>query len=430
MPYQLKPWLPVLRLAGPAGDVLAVAGLLGLVAMAALGTRLPWVERRMGLDRVYRVHRLLGMAIPPALILHALLRTVAFSLKHANKSPWSFLFYFGTGNPALLLGHIALYLLILLVPIAIWGRHRLSFWLWKNTHLVLYAAVAVAFSHAWLEGTKGPPDIWSMLFYGAIGACLLSLFVYRLVTRLGLSGRAVWRVHEVMKETADTATLVLERPEGAGPFSKRRAGQFAIIRVMGERGWSEPHPFTISAPPHSDKLHFTIKAAGRFTSAVPGLKRGVQVLCEGPYGVFSPDFEKERDLVFISGGVGITPFLSILRHAAHARVQSRIVLFSCNRTFSDVIAREELSVAAKELSLRVVHVLGKMPEAGAPEGDGRVFYESGRLNAGILSKHCEAKAGASFYLCGPPPMQTAVLRLLKDTFGVPPVKVRRELFFF
>lgn len=423
------PAFSVSRFADQVGNLLALAGLAGFVAMIALGTRFPWVERLFGLDRVYRIHKVLGIVVLSMFIGHAILRTLAFSIQHSQGWDWSFLFYFSTKDTTLLLGHIALYILIIVVPIAIWGRHRISFWLWKYSHLLVYPAVAIGITHAWLEQGKRFASLSNLMLFVPVAGVLAFLSVYRLMTRLRIGRQSTWQVAELIRETGDTTTLVLARPEGPGPFANRRAGQFAIIRVRNGRRWSEPHPFTISAPPHSDTLHFTIKAAGRFTSAIPSLAPGTQVLCEGPYGIFSIDFQKEKDIVMISGGVGITPFLSSIRHATRISAGSRIVLFCCNRGYDDIIARDELSSAAGLLQLKVVHVLSKVPGGGLPAGGGGVVFEGGHINGEIIARHVRS-AEASFYLCGPPPMQEAVLRALKDKLGVSPSRVRRELFFY
>ena len=421
--------LSPLRFTGSLANLLGLCGLLGFVLMVALGTRFHWIERFLGLDRVYRIHKILGVAVLFMLVGHALLRTLFFSMSHGGKWEWSFLFYFSTNNVPLLIGHLAVYLLVLIVPLAIFGRHRISYWLWKNSHFLVYPAVALGFVHAWLEQGKRFASPSNLLFFLPIGAILIFLSAYRMMAAYRLKRRATWKVAEVVRETNDTSTLVLERPEGPGPFASRKAGQFAIIRVHDGKKWSQPHPFTISAPPHSDKLHFTIKAAGKFTSAVPSLAPGTKVLCEGPYGIFSMNFEKENEIVMISGGVGITPFLSSIRHALKISAESRLVLFCCNKTYDDIIAREELHAASQKLNLTIVHVLSKVRKEDLPEGDEKTHFENGYFSSALASKYVLGLE-ASFYLCGPPPMQIGVLKALKESFGVPPWKVRRELFFY
>ena len=421
--------LSPIDLAGSLADLLGFCGLLGFVLMVALGTRFHWIERFLGLDRVYRIHKILGVAVLFTLICHALLRTLVFSMLHGGKWAWSFLFYFSARDSALLIGHLALYTLLLVVPLAIFGRHRISYWLWKNSHYLVYPVVALGFVHAWLEQKNRFASPSNLALFIPAGGILIFLSVYRLMAAYRLKRRATWMVADVVRETNDTSTLVLERPQGPGPFEHRKAGQFAIIRVHDGRKWSQPHPFTISAPPHSDKLHFTIKAAGKFTSAIPDLKSGTKVLCEGPYGIFSMDFEKEDEIVMISGGVGITPFLSSIKHAVKVSAKSRFVLFCCNKTYDDIIAREELHSATNKIDLTIVHVLSKVRSGDLPKEESNIRFESGYLTGRIVSKYL-SNPNASFYLCGPPPMQAGVFKALKESLGIPSWRVRRELFFY
>ncbi|HOJ15024.1 MAG TPA: hypothetical protein PLT69_11065, partial [Deltaproteobacteria bacterium] len=72
-------------------------------------------------------------------------------------------------------------------------------------------------------------------------------------------GEVIWRVSRIQPENHDVTSMFLEGKDAK--FAARRAGQYAVIRVMRPEGWSEPHPFTISCAPEADYLQFTIKAA-------------------------------------------------------------------------------------------------------------------------------------------------------------------------
>ncbi len=425
------PWRsPTLgALAGSVGDLLALLGLIGLGAMVTTGTRFPWVERTFGLDRVYRFHQPLGVAVFSTFVAHALLRTLRISLQHGGGWEWSFLFYAGTADPALLLGHVALYALILLISLAALGRRRIPFRPWKSMHLIVYGVVALAFAHAWLKGSAELMQAPNLAVFAVLAAVVLVACAYRLHYSIGRDRRRTWRVDHLVTETHDTTTLVVSRREGPGPFARRRAGQFAIIRVRRGNRWSEPHPFTISAPPGTEELQFTIKAGGRFTSAIPSLAPGTPVLCEGPYGVFTLEPDRETEIVMISGGVGVTPFLSHIRHARRIAPGARIVLLCANKSPADIIARDELAAVAAATELRVVHILSQTEPDALPEGAPGVTFESGRVSEDLMARHVPS-ADASFYFCGPPPMQSAVLHGLEQRHGVRPSRVHRELFFY
>lgn len=186
---------------------------------------------------------------------------------------------------------------------------------------------------------------------------------------------------------ATTRTLFLEGSDEK--FLGRKAGQYASIRIMRPDGWSEPHPFTISCAPEDAQLRFTIKKIGKFTSAVPDLMPGTPVKCAGPLGVFCTDIDARPSIVMIAGGVGITPFLSVLRHFRNIGAGNEVKLFWSNKTIEDVICSDEISEMTKALRLRVIHNLSRDEDVKRHRRDSfpEVFYEPGRLGADVLGRH-------------------------------------------
>ncbi|NNM67015.1 MAG: hypothetical protein HKM06_03260 [Spirochaetales bacterium] len=416
--------LPLDGWAGHVGDLFALLGMVGLVMMVGLGTRFPLVERAFGLDRVYRFHKVLGAGVLTIFLAHALLRTVVFSQQHGEA--WAFFWGFAGKNWALAWGHWAFFGLIFVALTAILGRRKLSFWIWKNIHLLVYPAVLLGFVHAAVLGKKEWGHFPNLAVYLVLAVLLLGFLLVRVWNYFILARKSIWLVDQVSPASRGSTVLRLRSPHGSGTFARRRAGQFAILRVRQGKGWSAPHPFTISSPPHSEYLEFTIKSQGRFTSSVAQWKHGTQVLCEGPFGVFDVDPESPSRLVMISAGVGITPFLSILRWAAHQGLSKSFVLFSANRTHEDLIAAEELAELTEKLDLKVVHLLSR-PERPLESRRAAVLFLRGRLEAALMKEHAEFQ-NAEVLLCGPVSLQKVLVPELKRLLGVK--TVRREVFFF
>jgi predicted ferric reductase len=236
----------------------------------------------------------------------------------------------------------------------------------------------------------------------------------------------IWKVLKTEPESHDTTSLYLEGHEER--LKRRRAGQWASIRVMGEDGWSEPHPFTISCAPEDEVLQFTIKRAGVFTSSILELKPGTPVRVEGPFGVFCRDIEKKREIAMIAGGVGITPFLSVLRRSRNIRAKNKMSLFWTNKTIEDVFVADELKEMTGDLNLKIVHTLSREKEvekyfqAEYPS----VLYVPGYATREVLQKHLHLP-DTSFYLCGPPKMQEFILGEL-EACGIDPKSVEKENF--
>ncbi|MGC9325329.1 MAG: FAD/NAD-binding family oxidoreductase [Desulfomonilia bacterium] len=238
----------------------------------------------------------------------------------------------------------------------------------------------------------------------------------------------VWKVLKVVPENHDVNSLYIDGSNGK--FSERRAGQFLSIRIPLDSGWSEPHPFTISCAPEDPYLRLTIKKIGAFTSSIPELKPGTEVKLAGPLGGFCKDIESNSNIVMIAGGVGITPFLSVLLHFHHANLHNDVKLFWSNKTRDDMFAVGDLNEMSKDLSLTVIHVLSREDSVAGyyDENFPDVVFESGRLTRDILKKY-GIRDTDSVYICGPPPMQEFELTEL-SSLGIDPSRVERENFIW
>lgn len=236
-------------------------------------------------------------------------------------------------------------------------------------------------------------------------------------------------VVRIAPENHDTTSIVFAGP-GMERFKGRKAGQFAAIRVFRDGAWSDPHPFTLSSSPGDDALRMTIKKSGAFTSMIPDLEPGTPIQCAGPFGKFCSDIDERSHVVMIAGGVGITPFLSVLRYFKETSAANEVLLFWSNKTLDDAFAAAELAELAASLHLRVVHVLTRVQPEDMPgsSGAGEVSYESGRLDCAMVGRHLKW-SDASFYICGPPPMQEAVLSVL-DECGIDKNFIQKEAFVF
>lgn len=237
------------------------------------------------------------------------------------------------------------------------------------------------------------------------------------------------RIVKKIQENQDITSLFIE---GYGEsFRARRAGQFLTLRIMQDGRWSAPHPFTISGAPEDPQLRVTIKRLGEFTSMISGLKAGEPVIVSGPYGMFCKDIDAHKDIVMIAGGVGVTPFLSVLRHLRNIRADNRVLLLWSNKNLRDAFSVDELNRMTREMPLRVVHNLSREEEgsdlSGYTDKDyPGVFYEPGRCSRDLMSKYLPSEDPALF-LCGPPPMQDYVLDELK-ALDMDPGTVEKESF--
>jgi ferredoxin-NADP reductase len=229
------------------------------------------------------------------------------------------------------------------------------------------------------------------------------------------------RVVDLVEETATTRTLRLERTDGPPP--PFRPGQYVNLFVDAD-GVLTSRPYSISSPPGSAFLDLTVRdKPGGFVA--PYLLNEVQVGDElestGPAGHFyhEPLIDGD-DLVFLAGGSGITPFMSIIRDAVgHDRPLKMHLLYG-SRVPEDVIYGQELA----ELDRRHADLSYSLVISEPPAG-----YQGlcGFLDADLIRREVGDVTGKTFYICGPNVMYDFCLTALGE-LGVPRHKIRRELY--
>jgi ferredoxin-NADP reductase len=236
------------------------------------------------------------------------------------------------------------------------------------------------------------------------------------------------RVSEIVQETPSTKTFRFERLDG--PLPPFRAGQYVNVFVDVD-GVLTSRPYSISSPPGSSTLELTVRdKPGGFVAPylLNEVKVGDELETTGPAGHFyhEPLIDGE-ELVFLAGGSGITPFMSLIRDAAQRERPLKMHLLYGSRELDDVIYADELvDLASKLSSLDYALVLSDP----LPEDEGDVARDpclTGFLDAELIKEQVGDVAGKTFYICGPPVMYDFCLDALAE-LGVPRRRIRRELF--
>lgn len=144
---------------------------------------------------------------------------------------------------------------------------------------------------------------------------------------------------------------------------------------------------------------------------------------EGPYGDLALHEDVNRPAVFLAGGIGVTPFRSMVLDATNRGLQHQLFLFYSNRRPEDAAYLAEL----RELEQKNPRfkLIATFTEGGAPSPGGAV--EHGHINAEMLAKHAGDIASPVFYVAGPPEMVSAMERMLWNA-GVGRESVRAEKF--
>jgi ferredoxin-NADP reductase len=229
------------------------------------------------------------------------------------------------------------------------------------------------------------------------------------------------RVIDVTQETATAKTFRLVRVDGdLPPF---RAGQYVNLFV-DIQGVVTSRPFSVSSPPGRDYLDLTARglSSGFVTPyLLAQINVGDSLDSTGPCGSFYHEpLADGSDLVFLAGGSGITPFMSMIRHNAERHWPLRVTLLYGSRNPRDVIFGSELQALAKAYPrFRFELTLSDAPKSYR----GR----RGLLDHQLLQEVVKDPRGKTFYLCGPNAMYDFCLPELAK-FGAPRHKIKRELY--
>lgn len=226
------------------------------------------------------------------------------------------------------------------------------------------------------------------------------------------------------RETADTVTFVFDLGGQRYPYT---AGQFAFfeldqLTVDDPRG--KRRHFTLSSSPSEHGIvQFTTKLRGSgFKETLNTAALGFEITIEEARGRFTLPESADRPIVFLGGGVGVTPFRSMLRYAADELLRHNITMLYAANTPEQLIYRREFELLPQEHdNLRLVMVVTEA-NGGEPWRG-----ELGRIDAEKVDKYVNDIPNALFYTCGPPPMVQAMQELLQS-MNVPDGNVRVERF--
>ncbi|MDQ1015432.1 ferredoxin reductase family protein [Streptomyces afghaniensis] len=400
--------------AGFASNTLIVlgrlAGLYGALLMAfqlLLVARLPWFDRRIGMDRLTSWHRWTGFSVLWLLLAHAVFIVFGYA-RSSSLDPVNQLVDLAETVEGVLRAITALAVIIVVGAVsARSARRRLAYETWHFIHLYTYVAVVLAFTHQVAAGTSFTSSaVAKSYWYGVWGVALAAVFTGRLVLPLWRNLRHRLRVTAVVPENDDVVSVyVTGRDLDRLPA---RAGQFFLWRFLTRDRWWQANPFSLSAAPDGRTLRLTAKRAGDGSAALRHLKVGTRVFAEGPYGAFTTLHRTRPDALLIAGGVGVTPIRALLEELhGHAVVIYRVA------TDRDAVLYGELRelALAKGAELHLV--------TGPPVPDRLAPQELARLVPDIT--------GRDVYLCGPPPMMNAVLGSLRE-LGVPRTQTHFERF--
>ena len=398
------------------GRLAGIVAALGVMGQLLLISRVAWLEPLFGLDRLTRRHHLAGLIIPLALLAHPPLVVWYHVMQTGNSFIAQWLTVLGWED--VLAAACGEFLIITAVILSLpFARRRLSYEAWHNVHLGVYVGLALSLGHQFELGgdLSARLPYFARTWYALYAFVLANLVWGRVLKPLWLYRKHKFLVEKIMPETTEVESIWITGRDLASLPAE--AGQIALLRFLAPGFKFQAHPFSISRPPDGKYLRFSIKKSGDFTALVHNsLKPGTPVIIDGPYGVFTEKKCLGDKALLIAGGIGITPLRSL-----GERLQAfgkDCVLLNANRAQKDIVFRRELEELEDLGGFAVHHILNADP---AWPG------EKGNIDAGLIKRLVPDFAERDAFLCGPPPMMTALTAALTG-LGVSRTRIHFEVF--
>ena len=404
------------------GLVVELGVAVGFVAFAMLAAqflltaRFPRLASPYGLDGLLRFHRVAGVLALLAVLAHVAVLVVVEAEFRAFLNPFDD--FVRAGALWMLLGA-----LVGLVALTIWRRPLgIPYQWWRLTHgLLALLVMLVAVVHVFRVGHYSAVT-WKMVFWALFGAVAASLLVWTRVIRPIRSLRQPWTVLDVRREKGRAWTVALEPVGHPGmPFE---AGQFAWLALDQPPWHIDVHPYSFSSSAdlaaETGRVEFTIKELGDFTATTGDVPVGTRAYLDGPYGNFVLD-DSAAGAVFVVGGVGVTPALSILRTMRDRGDDRPAWLVYGAGNPDKVIADTELAELSDEGRL---HLTVVVEDAGSGwQG------ERGLITEDLLRRALPPldRGDLAVFCCGPDAMMDAALPALRS-LGASRDRIRGERF--
>jgi len=206
-----------------------------------------------------------------------------------------------------------------------------------------------------------------------------------------------------------------------------KPGQFIDISLINPAqtdAEGNTRGFSIASSPYEDFIMVATRLRDTaFKRVLANIALGSEVRIEGPFGDLRLHNDRSRAAVFLTGGIGITPFRSILLNATREKLPQRIFLFYANRRPEDAAFLDELQQLEKQnANYKLIASMSQM-ETSQRDWQG----ERGLIDEQMLAKYLKNVASPIYYITGPPAMVAAMHTMLAAA-GVDDDNIRIEEF--
>jgi ferredoxin-NADP reductase len=227
-------------------------------------------------------------------------------------------------------------------------------------------------------------------------------------------------------ETVAEGTMAFHFTKPAGfKFTAGQSMNVSLIDPPETDAKGNARTFSIVSAPHEGELVVATRMRDTaFKRVLKAMPAGGRVGLRGPAGLFTLDPADARPAVFLAGGIGVTPFSSMSRQAAHDRLARDIWLFYSNRRPEDAAFLDELAaLPRRNPRYRFVGTMVEMAKSSRPWSG-----ETGFLDRTMLERHLKDLSAFVYYMAGPPGLVEAMQKMLTEA-GVKEDAIQTDEFF-
>lgn len=376
--------------------IMQLLGLVGLSLMALnfiLSTKFKFIEDLFkGYDKSYKIHRRVGEIAWVLIFLHPVVRTIA-----AFTGIETIIQHFVPGDLAMYnWGILAFWILTFLIFLTI--VVNLPYHIWKMTHRFMIVPLLIATYHGFTN-TYSPFLIPIVSVYILILASIGTLcYIYTefLLVRLG---KAFFYTVSKVNQMGNITEIYFKPLKRKMNF---KPGQYVLMTFLDNKQLGrESHPYSISSGPDDEFIRVSAKSSGDYSSKLHLVKVGNLVRFVGPFGYFV--LNESRDIqIWVAGGIGITPFLSMIKHLAvdpEKFSSKKIYFFYCTNNMEEATYMKEVdNLIVKLTNFKVIY---------------HCSDEKGRINSKVIQEAVKNDYISSLImLCGP----LGMMQSLKQQF--------------
>ncbi len=227
---------------------------------------------------------------------------------------------------------------------------------------------------------------------------------------VGPKKRLTLKLKRAVQITSDTAEFVFQ-PDMPIHFKPGQYLEWTLghkkVDSRGNRRY-----FTIASSPTEKELMLGVKfypKPSSFKKALAYLNDGDTLIASQLSGDFVLPHNQKKKLVFIAGGIGVTPFRSMIKYLIDTKQKRDIVLIYANKTEADIVYKNVFNLAAQAFGLKVIYIISNLKDKTIP-WMGRIGYVDGKL----IQEEIKDFRERTFYISGPPSMVSGMARTVKD----------------